>query len=136
MRNQNNVSHRCRTPRLISFHSDSFVVKICCRTLSLCSISRNFTVLTLSNAFVFYKTLYIALINSLRLSKVIRESPSAHFLPSHDAMSHIDRNDRCEEVILSNYPLNPLISFPDRTSAHIGQSTQLQIETEQHPRVT
>ena len=44
-----------------------------------------------------------------------------HDFRSHDVMSHIDINDRCKDVILSNPPLNPLIPFPYRTFAHVRQ---------------
>jgi hypothetical protein len=37
------------------------------------------------------------------------ESPSAHDLPSLDAMSYIDRNKRCKETIFSNLTLSPQI---------------------------
>ena len=154
MKNTNNVSHRCWTPRLFAFHSDSVAfifmdivlfsrrlktfVEICCLTLSLCNISSNFTVLSLSNAFY---SLQNVMCSHIQFPSPVKQNfscwiPSAHDFPSHDAMSYIDRNDRSKEAILSNPPLSPLISLPDTTSTHITQITQLHIQTEQHPTIT
>jgi len=113
-------------------------VKICYRTLSLCNISSNFTLLTLSNAFY---SLQNVMCSHIKCPPPVKQMfscwiPSAYDFPSHDAMTYIDRNDRIKEAILSNPPLSPLISLPDTTSTHITQITQLHIQTEELPWIT
>jgi len=68
-------------------------VKICCGSLSLCSISSNFTILTLSNAFYNLKT---HMCGHVKLPSPVKQkfkcySPSEHDLPSQDAMPYMER---------------------------------------------